>query len=806
MTKTDLVIVESPAKAKTIGRYLGPDYTVIASMGHIRDLPKSKLGVDLDHDFEPSYQPIAGKEDVIRDLKRAAKRSNHVYLATDPDREGEAISWHLKELLELKDETTFRVTFNEITKSVVKQSIAAPRAIDQHLVDAQQARRILDRIVGYQLSPLLWKTIRRGLSAGRVQSVATRLVVEREREIRAFVPQEYWSLDVKLDRIAPNEGSFVAHYHGEGKKKEELRSEAEVNAVIEDMDRYPFLVSAVRKAEKQRQSAPPFTTSTLQQEASRKLNMQPRRTMSVAQQLYEGVDVSGVGTVGLITYMRTDSLRLSQEATDAARQFIAQRYGAPYVPAETKEYKARANAQDAHEAIRPTNVNLTPEDVKKSLTAEQYKLYRLIWSRFVACQMTNAVYDTVSIDVNCHTHLFRASHQSVKFPGFMAVYVEGKDEDEEAVGSPLPDLAEGEQVRKNTLNKAQHFTQPPARFTEASLIKLLEELGIGRPSTYAPTVSTIQDRYYVIREGRALKPTPLGEVVNQLMEERFSDIVDPGFTARMEGSLDDVEKGSVYWKDVLRRFYNGFHAELDQAAAALEGKRIPVPAEESDEVCDKCGKPMVVKMGRFGRFLACSGWPDCDFSKPLVIQMPGKCPKCGSRILKKTSRNGYTYYGCERNRTVNGPTCDFMTWDVPVAENCPACGQTMFKKSGRGAKKPFCINELCSNFTPEELRPGYRPPKKKAEGEAAEAQGAETAAKSVRGRKTAAKSAAKSTRKATAKKTTKTSAKKTKTAAEPKPKRQLTEAQKAALAAGREKARLKREAEKKSKEQNNGEG
>ena len=788
MAKTDLVIVESPAKARTIGRYLGPDYKVIASMGHIRDLPKSKLGVDLDHDFEPSYQPIKGKEDVIKELKRAAKNSNHVYLATDPDREGEAISWHLKELLGLKDENTYRVTFNEITKSVVKQSIAAPRNIDQNLVDAQQARRILDRIVGYQLSPLLWRKIRRGLSAGRVQSVATRLVVEREREIRAFVPQEYWSLDVKLDRIAPRMGSFVAHYHGEGKKKEELPNEAAVQAVLADTEQYPFLVSAVRKAEKQRQSAPPFTTSTLQQEASRKLNMQPRRTMSVAQQLYEGVEVEGVGTAGLITYMRTDSLRLSQEATDAARQFIGQRYGAAYVPAKTKVYKAKANAQDAHEAIRPTNVNLTPEDVRKSLTAEQYKLYRLIWSRFVACQMTNAVYDTVSIDVNCHTHLFRASHQSLKFPGFTAVYVEGKDEEEEAAGSPLPDLAEGEEVRKSAQNAAQHFTQPPARFTEASLIKLLEEQGIGRPSTYAPTVSVIQDRYYVVKEGRALKPTPLGEVVNQLMEERFSDIVDPGFTAKMESDLDSVETGKEYWKDVLRRFYTGFHQELETAERELDGERIRVPAEESDEVCDKCGKPMVVKMGRFGRFLACSGWPDCDFSKPLVIEMPGKCPKCGSRILKKTSRNGYTYYGCERNRTVNGPTCDFMTWDVPVAENCPVCGKTMFKKSGRGAKKPFCINELCSNFTPEELRPGYRPPKKKEE-TATEESGTEASAKTTRSRKTAAKTtsktAAKPAAKRTAAKTTtkKTAARKTtKSAAnaEPKPKRERTPAQIAA--------------------------
>ncbi len=805
MSKPDLVIVESPAKAKTIGRYLGPDYTVIASMGHIRDLPKSKLGVDLEHDFEPSYQPIKGKEDIIQELKRAVKRSNHVYLATDPDREGEAISWHLKELLALPEESTYRVTFNEITKSVVKQSIAAPRSIDQNLVDAQQARRILDRIVGYQLSPLLWKKIRRGLSAGRVQSVATRLVVEREREIRAFVPQEYWTLDVKLDRIDPRVGSFVAHYHGEGRKKAELNSESAVDAVIADTNHYPFVVNGVRKAEKQRQPAPPFTTSTLQQEASRKLNMQPRRTMSVAQQLYEGVDIAGVGTVGLITYMRTDSLRLSQEATDAARGYIGQRYGSAYVPEKTRAYKARANAQDAHEAIRPTNVNLTPEDVRKSLTSEQYKLYRLIWSRFLACQMSNAVYDTVSIDVGCHTHLFRASHQSLKFPGFTAVYVEGRDEDEEAAGSPLPDLNEGEEVRKTAEKKAQHFTQPPARFTEASLIKLLEELGIGRPSTYAPTVSTILDRYYVVKEGRALKPTPLGEVVTKLMEDKFSDIVDPGFTAKMESDLDGVESGKEYWKDVLRRFYSGFHKELDQAEKDLDGERIKIPVEESDEICDKCGKPMVVKMGRFGRFLACSGWPECDFSKPLVIEMPGKCPKCGSRILKKTSRNGYTYYGCERNRTVNGPTCDFMTWDVPVAENCPVCGKTMFKKSGRGAKKPFCINELCSNFTPEELRPGYRPPKKKEEtvSGAAEAalKGAETTEQKSGTRKT------KSTKKTTPRKTAakKPAAKKTAAkSAAPRPKRPLTEAQKAALAAGREKARLKREAEKAAKAAENG--
>ncbi len=642
MAKTDLVIVESPAKAKTIGRYLGPTYTVIASMGHIRDLPKSKLGVDIEADFQPDYQPIKGKEDIIKSLKKAAKNSNRVYLATDPDREGEAISWHLKELLELPDERTYRVTFNEITKTVVNESIAAPRNIDQDLVDAQQARRILDRIVGYQLSPLLWRKIRRGLSAGRVQSVATRLVVDWENEIRALVPQEYWSLDVRLERIAPQIGSFLAHYHGEGKKKAELPNEAAVNAILADVAVNPFVVTGVRKGEKQRQPAPPFTTSTLQQEASRKLGMTPRRTMSIAQQLYEGVDIEGEGAVGLITYMRTDSLRLSVEATDSARSFIRARYGAAYVPANTRVYKAKANAQDAHEAIRPTNVELAPDVVRKSLTSDQYKLYKLIWSRFLACQMSNAVFDTVSIDVTSGTHLFRASHQSMKFSGFTAVYVESKEEGEEAVGSPLPDLAEGETVRKTAEDKAQHFTQPPPRFTEATLIKLLEERGIGRPSTYAPTVSTIQDRYYVVKEGRALRPPPLGEVVTQLMEDKFTDIVDPNFTARMESDLDEVERGKEDWKELLRRFYAGFHAEMEQAEKDLDGERIKIPDEVSDEVCDVCGRQMVIKIGRFGRFLACPGYPDCTFTKPIVIEMPGKCPKCGGRSQKKTSRTGST--------------------------------------------------------------------------------------------------------------------------------------------------------------------
>ena len=755
MTKNNLVIVESPAKAKTIGRYLGNGYTVKASMGHVRDLPKSKIGIDFDHDFQPDYQPIKGKEEVIADLKEAAEASDNIYLATDPDREGEAISWHLKELLEIPNEKTYRVTFNEITKRVVTESIAAPRPIDQNLVDAQQARRLLDRIVGYQLSPLLWRKIRRGLSAGRVQSVATRLGVDREKEMRAFVPQEYWSLDVTLDRIAPLTGRFQAHYHGEGKKKEELANEEQVNAILEDIKTNPFVVTGIRRTEKKRQPAPPFTTSTLQQEASRKLNMTPRRTMSIAQQLYEGIDIAGEGAVGLITYMRTDSLRLSDDALEAAKTYIVYHYGPEFYPETTRTFKTKAGAQDAHEAIRPTDVNLNPDAVRKSLTPEQYKLYKLIWSRFIACQMANARYDSVSIDVTAATHLFRATHSSLKFAGFTTVYVETKEEGEAAVGSPLPDLSEGETVQLADSDKQQHFTQPPGRYTEATLIKTLEEKGIGRPSTYAPTVSIILSREYVVKEGRALRPTPLGEVVTGLMEDKFHDVVDPTFTARMEENLDEVEAGKKYWKDLLRQFYSGFKAELDQAEKDLDGERIKVPDELSDEVCDLCGKQMVIKSGRFGRFLACPGYPECTFTKPLVIEMPGRCPKCGGRILKKTSRNGYTYYGCEHNRTSKGITCDFMTWDVPVKDNCPICGQTMFKKSGRGFKKPFCINEKCPNFLPEDQRGYKKKPAAKTEGEAG-AEGtaaeAETAAKKTTAKKSAAKKS--TTKKATTKKTT----------------------------------------------------
>ena len=759
MAKSNLVIVESPAKAKTIGKYLGPDYQVLASMGHVRDLPKSKMGVDLESgDFTPNYQPIPGKEEVIEELKDAADHSQKVYLATDPDREGEAISWHLKELLDLPDGKASRVTFNEITKKVVTESIAAPREIDQNLVDAQQARRILDRIVGYELSPLLWKKIRRGLSAGRVQSVATRLVAEREEEIRAFVPQEYWTLEVTLDRVAPNQGSFKTQFYGR-EKKMELKSQEDVDQVLAAIRTAPFSVSKIKRQDKNRAPAPPFITSTLQQEASRKLNMTPRRTMSIAQQLYEGVDIEGEGTVGLITYMRTDSLRLSDEAVAAARAFAGARYGQEYLPEAPRQFKAKAGAQDAHEAIRPSNVALTPENVRKSLTQEQYRLYKLIWSRFLACQMASAVYDSVNIEVTSAGYTFRASRSEVKFPGFLAVYEEGKDEEGGEIQTRLPNLQEGEPLTLGETKPEQKFTQPPTRYTEATLIRAVEEKGSGRPSTYAPTISTIMAREYVVKDGKYLHTTPLGEVVTTLMKDKFHDIVDYAFTADMEGRLDKVESGEENWKKLLGDFYQDFHQELVQAEKDLDGTRIKVPDEVSDEVCDVCGRQLVVKSGRFGRFLACPGFPECTFTKPIVIQMPGKCPKCGGRILKKTSRNGYTYYGCEYNGNKLGRACDFMTWDVPVKETCPECGWTMFKKSGRGFKKPFCINEACPAFVPEEKRGGFRKKKTETAEAAAPAEGTaaetaptegEAAAKPAAKKTTAKKAAAKDTTKKTA--------------------------------------------------------
>ena len=770
--KSDLVIVESPAKARTIEKYLGGDYKVVASMGHLRDLPKNTMGVDIDHDFDPDYQPVKGREDVIEDLRKSAKKANTVYLATDPDREGEAISWHLKELLGLPEDKARRVTFNEITKNVVRDSIRNPRDIDQDLVDAQQARRILDRIVGYKLSPLLWKKIRKGLSAGRVQSVATRMVIDRENEIRNFVPEEYWYLTAMLKNEA--EETFSASFYGTETKKLELHSEEEVDQICKAVDGKPFKIKAVKHGKKQRSPSPPFITSTLQQEASRRLGMTPRRTMSIAQQLYEGIDIEGEGTVGLITYMRTDSLRLSEDALAAAGSFIREHYGDHYYYGKPRRFKTGSNAQDAHEAIRPSIPSLTPESIRKDLTGEQYRLYRLIWGRFTASQMANAVYDNVTVDALCEGYMFRAYHSEIEFPGYTAVYEENKEDeaDDTANGGrkPLPELKEGELVTLSKLDREQNFTTPPSRYSEATLIRAMEEKGIGRPSTYAPTISTITAREYVVKEGKYLRPTPLGETVTKLMEERFPDIVDVKFTARMENDLDKVEEGKEDWKHILHSFYDGFSDSLDKAEEALQGVHLRVPDEVSTEICPNCGKNLVYKTGKFGRFLACPGYPECSFTMPIVVEMPGKCPKCGGRIFKRTSRKGYPYYACEK-----GTACGFMTWDVPTKDTCPSCGKTMFKLSGKGQRKPFCINEECENFLPEEKR-GYRrrPAASAGDGngetkqETAEAEdkpktgktsAGKTAAKKPAAKKTAKKPAAKSTAKKPAAK--KTAAKKT---------------------------------------------
>ena len=763
----DLVIVESPAKAKTIEKYLGSGYKVTASMGHLRDLPKSKMGVDIEHGFEPQYIPVRDKKELINELKKEAKEAKTVYLATDPDREGEAISWHLKELLGLDDEKAKRVTFNEITKKVVTESIKNPRSIDQNLVDSQQARRILDRIVGYELSPLLWRKIKKGLSAGRVQSVATRMVVDREEEIEAFQSQEYWLLDARLN-CGAEDAVFTARFHGKGDKKQELKSKAEVDEVINAVQAQPFTVSGVKRGEKQKSPAPPFITSTLQQEASRRLSMTPRRTMSIAQQLYEGVEISGHGSIGLITYMRTDSLRLSEEALAAAKDFIIGHYGPEYYPGSPRHFKTKAGAQDAHEAIRPTDVNLTPELVRKDLTQEQYRLYRLIWGRFTACQMANAKYDNVAVEVSSAGYTFRATYSEMKFKGFTAVYEEAKDEESSELANPLPSLSEGQALTLEKLIPEQQFTQPPARFTEATLIRAMEEKGIGRPSTYAPTISTITSHDYVIKEGKYLKPTPLGRVVTGLMKEHFADIVDLKFTNQMEEELDGIENGKAQWRDVLADFYGDFSREMNEAEKAMDGVKLKVPDVLSDEYCDVCGRQMVVKKGRFGYFLACPGFPDCTFTKPIVVEMPGKCPKCGGRILKRTSKKGYVFYACER-----GTDCGFITWDVPTKDFCPACGKTMFKHSGRGPLKSFCINEQCPNFVPEDKRTfKKKTPEEKAQAAAEKAAKAAEKAVAAEGeeetkpaRKTAAKktTAAKTTAKKTAAKTTakKTTAKKT---------------------------------------------
>ena len=667
----DLVIVESPSKAKTIEKYLGPNYRVTASMGHLRDLPKNELGVNVKDGFQPKYIPVKEKKELIEELKADSKKAGTVYLATDPDREGEAISWHLKELLGLDDEKARRVTFNEITKKVVTESIQHPRDIDLSLVDAQQARRVLDRIVGYEISPLLWKKVRRGLSAGRVQSVATRMVCDREDEIRAFQSEEYWLLDAFLKRT-PEETPFRARFWGKEGKKTELKSEDEVTAVAQAVNASPFSVTSVKKTQKQRSPAPPFITSTLQQEASRRLNMTPRRTMSVAQQLYEGVEITGIGSVGLISYMRTDSLRLSDEAVIAARSFISENYGQEYCPKIPRVYKTKASAQDAHEAIRPTDVALTPDRVRKDLTQEQYRLYRIIWGRFTACQMANAIYSNVAVEIESAGYSFRAQSSVPVFAGYTAVYEEATDDEEKTDEGKLPELNEGDFLLLDRTVPEQQFTQPPARYTEATLIRAMEEKGIGRPSTYAPTISTITAHDYVIKEGKYLKPTPLGEVVTGLMKDHFSDIVDLKFTNHMEARLDEIENGKAGWQSVLQEFYDGFEAEMRAAETAMDGKRVKVPDIVSDEVCEVCGKPMLVKKGKFGHFLGCSGFPECTFTKPIVVEMPGKCPQCGSRILKRTSKKGYVFYACER-----GTDCGFITWDVPTKGVCPQCGKRM---------------------------------------------------------------------------------------------------------------------------------
>ena len=756
-----LLIVESPAKAKTITKYLGSGYQVKASMGHLRDLPKKELGVDVENNFQTTYLPIDGKSKIINDLKDAADEAEFVYLATDPDREGEAISWHLQQLLELDARKTQRVTFNEITKTAVTEAVKHPRDIDMNLVDAQQARRILDRIVGYKLSPFLWRKVRTGLSAGRVQSVVTRMVVDREREIRAFVPQEYWSIDVTLHQ---EEKDFTAHFFGNEQGKQELPNEESVNRVLADIDGKPYEVKNVKNAKKKRQPAPPFTTSTLQQEASRKLGMTARRTMAVAQELYEGVELEGLGLTGLITYMRTDSLRIADEALASARSFISGRFGSDFQPAKARTFSTKKNAQDAHEAIRPANPQLEPEGLRRSLTPDQYKLYKLIWSRFIACQMADAVLDTMSADIGCGGWMFRATGQSVAFPGFLALYEESTDDlNTNSEEPPLPKLQAGDRPAFRKVDPKQHFTQPPARYTEASLIKAMEEKGVGRPSTYAPTISVVLDREYVVKEGRSLRPTNLGEVVTDLMIDKFQDIVDVQFTSSMESKLDLVESGEQDYRQILDSFYQDFSAELAQAEIDLDKKRIKVPDEESDEVCELCGKKMVIKNGRFGKFLACPGYPECKNTKPITQDTGVTCPKCGSRLLKKKSKSGYYYYGCERN-----PECDFMTWDSPTKKVCPECGGVVYRHYTKEDKRYLCHKPDCGWSEPIATRTRKaaaegEEPKKTTRGRKKTVETAETTEvkKTTRGRKkaeTAAEEPKKTTKKAAStKKTTKKS-------------------------------------------------
>ena len=682
-----LVIVESPAKAKTIRKYLGDGYEVTASMGHIRDLPASQLGIDVDHDYTPQYINIKGKEKLIKELKSEAKKADQVFLATDPDREGEAISWHLAHLLGLNIEDANRVTFGEITKKGVTEGMSHPRAIDIDLFNAQQARRILDRLVGYKLSPFLWRKVRRGLSAGRVQSVAVRLIVDREKEIEDFKPEEYWNLDATLSPPS-SQKKFTARFYGTAAgKKLEVTNEAQAMGIVKDLEGADYTVTELKRGHRKKVPAPPFITSTLQQEASRRLGFTATRTMRAAQTLYEGVDIAGRGTMGLITYMRTDSLRVSDEAVAGAKEYITEAYGERYVCPTKRTYKSRSAtaAQDAHEAIRPSVPGLTPDEAEKSISGDIAKLYRLIWSRFIASQMSDCEQDTVSAHITAADYQFRASGYVVTFEGFTALYEEVTDEKEKKE-TALPPLEQGQTLKLRALTPEQKFTQPPARYTEATLIRSLEENGIGRPSTYAPIITTIIDRGYVEREQKKLKPTLLGRTINDLMMQEFPDIVDVTFSAGMEKNLDKVENGSADWRTTIDSFYKGFAAALEKAEKDMEGKKIKVPDEETDEICEKCGRKMVIKTGRYGKFLACPGFPECTNTKRLVKDTGGKCPKCGGRMLLRKSAKGRVYYGCE-----NYPNCDFMTWDEPVAQTCEKCGATLFKKGSR----LYCAKEGC---------------------------------------------------------------------------------------------------------------
>ena len=684
---SDLVIVESPAKAKTIKKYLGGNYEVIASMGHVRDLPKARLSVDIKKKFAPKYEIIKGKEKLVEELKDLAEKSDKIYLATDPDREGEAISWHLAYILGLPLDDNNRVEFNEITKNGVTNGMAHPRSINIDLVNAQQARRILDRLVGYKLSPFISQKIRRGLSAGRVQSVAVRIIVDREEEIRKFKPEEYWTIDAKFIPKGSRK-SFSASLYSDANGKIKIENQEQAEKIEQDLADAEYMITKVKHGTRRKTPAPPFITSTLQQEASRKLGFQSRRTMKVAQELYEGVDIEGMGATGLITYMRTDSLRISDIAKDEAAQYILKRFGEKFLPAKPRVFKTKSNAQDGHEAIRPSMPSLAPEDVKASLTSDQFKLYNLIWNRFMASQMSDCIQKTTQAEISAKEYIFKASGYYVDFEGFTTLYVESKDTEEEK-STQLPPLEKDMPVKCKELKKNQHFTQPPARYTEASLIKALEEYGIGRPSTYAATITTITSREYVKREAKTLYPTELGEVMTNLMKERFPKIVNYKFTAQMEENLDEVEHGKEEWVELLDEFYSDFDKTLKKAKEEMEGVKLQLKEDQTDIICDKCGRQMVVKVGRYGKFIACPGYPECKNVLKFVEKTGVKCPKCNGDVIVKHTKKKRVFYGCS-----NYPDCDFVSWNEPVNERCPQCGGILFKKKGKKPKL-YCATEGC---------------------------------------------------------------------------------------------------------------